>query len=99
MKKSEFERKIKELKLEKIHRNGKIQVYSQNHNELYKDNKRDNLYGCYYDDKDKEYVIFFTDAERGIVEHIGVYRTEDDAYDNLFQTIKEWEAEYNQNNK
>ncbi len=99
MKKAEFEKKIKELKLEKIHRNGKIQTYSKNQKELYKDNKRDNLYGCYFHEKDEEYVIFFTDSERGIVENIGFYKTEDEAYDSLFLTIKDWEDEYNKNNK
>lgn len=99
MKKTEFEIKIKEMKLEKIHRNGKIQTYSENQKEFYKDNQRDNLYGCYYNENDKEYVIFFSDAERGVVENIGFYKTEDEAYDNLFKKIKEWEEEDNRNNK
>lgn len=99
MKKSEFERKIKKLNLEKVHRQGKIQTYSRDEKEYYKDNERENLYGCYYNAG--QYTIFFTDAERGILEELGYYQTEDEAYDNLFRIIQSWEDDYQKmkNNK
>ena len=99
MKKMEFEHKIKALNLEKVHREGKIQTYSKNQKEYYRDLSRDNLYGCFYHEEDKEYIIFFTDAERGIVENLGSYKTEDEAYDKLFQKIMEWEEKYKKENK
>lgn len=99
MTKQEFENKIKQLNLEKVYLNGKIQTYTKNQKEIYRDNQRDNLYGCYYNELDKKYITFFTDAERGIVETIGEYKTEEEAYDNLFKIIKKWNEDYNKNNK
>lgn len=83
MKKSEFERKIKELKLEKIYCEGKTEEQSK---EFYETNS--GIYGCY---KDKDmYIVFFKDSERGIIKEIGCYKTEDEAYSKLFETINLW---------
>lgn len=94
MKKAKFEKMIKELKLEKVCREGKIQTYSKNEKEFYRDRTRDNLYGCYYHEKDRKYIIFFSDAERGIVIDLGYFNSEEDAYDELFKIIQKWDADY-----
>lgn len=94
MKKAEFEKKIKELKLEKVHREGKIQVYSSKPKEYYRDLSRDNIYGCYQNERTNEYVIFFTDAERDVVVELGHFKTEEEAYEELFKTIKKWDTDY-----
>lgn len=85
MNKKEFEKKIKELKLEKIYYQGRIQEYSKG---IYEDNSKNSMYGCYFDGQ--RYVIFFKDSERGFIKEIGYYKTEEDAYDKLFETISEW---------
>ena len=96
MKKEEFERKIKELRLEKVQVAGQIQTYAKTQKEFYRENNRDNFYGCYYHSASGDYVIFYTDAERGVVNTLGAYKTEDEAYDNLFMIIKKWKEEYTQ---
>ena len=40
-----------ELKLEKVYREGKLQTYSNEKREFYRDSARDNLYGCYFNEK------------------------------------------------
>lgn len=92
MKKVEFEKKIKELKLEKVYREGKIQVYSNEQNDYYRDKIKDNIYGCCLRSNTKDYVIFFTDVERGIVVDLGIFKTEEEAYEELFKIVQEWEA-------
>ena len=99
MKKSEFEKKIKELKLEKIYQEGSLQSYSQKQREYYREKERESFYGCYYDSELKRYVIFFKDSERNVVKHLGNYKTEDEAYDNLFKEINEWKDEFQKSNK
>lgn len=97
MKRLEFEKKIKELKLEKVYREGKLQTYSNEKREFYRDSARDNLYGCYYNEKTKYYIIFFTDAERDVVVELGHFSTEEEAYEKLFETIKKWDEDYKNN--
>lgn len=87
MKKSEFENKIKEIQCEKIIYEGKFKTYLKNQKEYYIDRNRDNLYGCYFNDDEDEFVIFFLDPERGILKEIGHYKTEDEAYDNLYKKM------------
>ena len=94
MKKVEFEKKIKELKLEKVYREGKIQVYSNEQNDYYRDKIKDNIYGCCLRPNTKDYVIFFTDVERGIVVDLGSFATEEKAYEELFEIVRNWEADY-----
>ena len=94
MKKVEFEKKIKELKLERVHREGKIQTYSNQQNEYYRDKVKDNLYGCCLNERTGLYVIFFTDVERGIAVDLGSFKTEEEAYEELFKIVKKWEADY-----
>lgn len=82
MKRREFEEKIKELSLDKIYYQGRVQEYSRN---LYEDNKKNNIYGCYFNGTD--YIIFFKDFERNVTKELGHYKTEDEAYDKLFEKI------------
>ena len=88
MKKSEFERKIKELKLEKVYCEGKSVEETK---EFYETSS--GIYGC-YKDGDK-YIIFFKDSERGIIKELGAYKTEDEAYEKLFETINLWNQKNN----
>lgn len=88
MKKSEFENKIKDIQFEKIIQDGKIQTYIKNQKEYYRDITRDNLYGCYYNDDIEKYVVFFLDPERGILKELGHYKTEEEAYEALYEKIK-----------
>lgn len=90
MKKVEFERKLKELKLEKVYYEGKSYTEPKN---FYEDKRKNNVYSCYYDGTN--YVIFFKDAERGIVRELGYYKTEDEAYNKLFEIINEWAKKNN----
>lgn len=91
MKKTEFESKIKEFDLERIVHEGQLKTYSNKEKSFYKDHRRENLYGCYFDED--KYIIFFTDAERGIVIELGSYAKEDDAYDALYKILVEWRKE------
>ena len=94
MKRAEFEKKIKELKLERVHREGKIQTYSNEQNEYYRDKVKDNLYGCCFNERLGKYIIFFTDVERGIVVDLGSFVTEEKAYEELFEIVRNWEADF-----
>ena len=96
MKKAEFESKIKEFNLERIVHEGQLKTYSNKEKAFYKDHKRENLYGCYLDEN--KYIIFFTDAERGIVRELGSYVKEDDAYDALYKILVEWRKENEKSN-
>lgn len=84
MKKSEFEKKIKELDVEKVYPQGRKDEHIR---EFYKDS-RENIYGCYYNDV--EYIIFYKDIERGMIKEFGRFKTEDEAYDKLFEKIVKW---------
>lgn len=86
MKRIEFEKKIKELNVERIYFNGKPLEYEHSR-EFYNDDKG-NVYGCYYNGH--EYIIFFKDLERGVTDEIDRFRTEDEAYDSLYEKIVKW---------
>lgn len=92
MNKKEFEKKIKELNLEKIYYQTRKNEYSKEI--VYEESNKHNLYGCYLDGD--SYVIFFKDAERGLIKELGYYKTEEEAYDELFRIISLWA---NKNNK
>lgn len=83
MKKTEFEKKIKELNIEKIYVKGKQFEYEYSR-EFY-DDDQGNIYGCYYNGH--EYIIFFKDLERGTTKEIDKFITEDEAYDGLYEKI------------
>lgn len=86
MKKIEFESKIKELNVERIYFRGK-QLEYEYAREFYNDEKG-NVYGCYHNGH--EYVIFFKDLERGVTDELDKFKTEDEAYDNLYERLIKW---------
>ena len=92
MKKKEFEEKIKEYDIEKIPNKGLIKSIIERNYEYYsRKNEVNNIYGIQR--KDKEYIVFFKDIERGITNDIGCFSTEDEAYEVLLNTINSWEPE------
>lgn len=91
MTKTEFEKKIKKLELQKIYYENEIQNKILKLRELYLDKKYYDLYGCFFDQENKEYIIFFVDAERGVIKDFGSYKSEDEAYEQLFIIINEME--------
>lgn len=86
MNKTDFEKKIKKMGLEKITSSNLEQVITKS--TYYSEKKRDNFYG-FYQNKKKKFVIFFKDPERGIVTELGEYDTEEEAYDKLIAELKE----------
>ena len=93
MTKLEFERKIKEFEVQKVFCENEPQNKASKLRELYLDKKNSDLYGCFYDKENKEYVIFFIDAERGIMKDLGSYKNENEAYEKLYLNIHRWETE------
>lgn len=91
MTKLEFEKKIKDFKLQKVSYENDLQNKVAKLKELYLDKRSCDLYGCFFDKENKEYVIFFIDAERGIMKDFGSYKTEEEAYEKLFIRINKWE--------
>ena len=91
MKKSEFEEKIKEFNLEKIYHDGRLISYSDEESSYYMDHLREEIYGCNV--LNKVYIAFFTDLERGMIIELGRFRSEDDAYEKLFNTLLECKKE------
>ncbi len=91
MNKKEFEKKIKELNLERIYNRGRM--IQDSTKRFFENSDENGIYGC-YQDKEK-YVVFFKDGERAIIKVIGSYETEDEAYDKLFQVISLWAQKNN----
>lgn len=89
MKKIEFENKCEKLGLKKVYSDGVLQNYKQQR-EFYKLSQTGVFFGCYFGKN--EYIVFFKDSERGIENMIGQFKTEDEAYENLYQIIKKWEV-------
>ena len=86
MNKKEFEEKIEALDIKKIPCKGFLKCFLERHHEYYtKKNEMNIIYGI--QKKDKGFIIFFKDIERGITTDIGQYQTEEEAYDNLLITI------------
>lgn len=91
MKKKEFEKKVKELNLDRIYYRGRMtQDPSKG---FFEDSDENGIYGCYQEGE--KYVVFFKDTERAIIKVIGNYETEDEAYDKLFETISLWAQKNN----
>lgn len=90
MTKAEFEKRIKEFNLQKVYYEDEIKRFFGNQKELYLDKETSDLYGCFFDEETKKYIVFFVDAERGVARDIGSYKTEDEAYEKLFNKIKKW---------
>lgn len=85
MEKERFESEIKKIGLEKVYYSGTFQSYTSK--TYYIDNNQFNIYGVYYDKDKEKHKVFFTDTERGILNEIGIYETEEIAYDNLFEIL------------
>lgn len=90
MKKREFEKKIKDMNLDKLYYQDRKPEFSKG---IYEDNDKNCIYGCYFDGE--KYVVFFKDTERSIIREIGNFTSEDEAYDKLFEVIKLWSKKYN----
>ncbi len=90
MNKAEFEKKVKEFNLQKIHYDDEMQRVFGNSRNLYLDKETCDLYGCFFDEETKKFIIFFVDAERSVAKDIGSYKTEEEAYEKLFNKIKKW---------
>lgn len=90
MKKQEFEKRIKQMKLDKLYYQDRKPEFSKG---IYEDNDKNCIYGCYFDGE--KYVVFFKDTERSIIREIGNFTSEDEAYDKLFEVIKLWSKKYN----
>lgn len=90
MKKREFEKKIKDMNLDKLYYQDRKPEISKG---IYEDNEKNCIYGCYFDGE--KYVAFFKDTERSIIREIGNFTSEDEAYDKLFEAIKLWSKKYN----
>lgn len=87
MKKAEFEKKIKKLNLQKIYQEDEFQKVFGKLKEIYIDKNTNDIYGCFFEEKQKEYIIFFVDSERGVIKDFGSFKTEEDAYERLFINI------------
>ena len=87
MKKAEFEKKIKKLNLQKIYQEDEFQKVFGKLKEIYIDKNTNYIYGCFFEEKQKEYIIFFVDSERGVIKDFGSFKTEEDAYERLFIKI------------
>lgn len=92
MTKSEFEKRVKEFNLQKVYQEDETTKIFGAKKDLYIDKKTNDLYGCAFDERKNLYIIFFIDAERDIAKDIGKYKTEDEAYEKLFNKIKKWSA-------
>lgn len=88
MTKVEFEKNIKKINIQKVSYEDQIVKYFGDKRELYLDKKSCDLYGCFFEKEEKQYIIFFVDTERGIAKDLGKYKTEDEAYNMLFKYIK-----------
>ena len=90
MTKTEFEKKIKKLNLQKVYKDNGFEKIFEKIKEIYIDKTTNDVYGCFFDTEQKNYIIFFIDAERGIAKDLGDFRTEDEAYEHLFFKIDKW---------
>ena len=90
MTKAEFEKRIKEFNLQKVYQEDEKTNIFGTKKELYIDKGTNDLYGCFFEEEKEMYIIFFIDAERGVAKDIGKSKTEDEAYEKLFNKIKKW---------
>lgn len=89
MDKKEFEEKMIQYNIKKIPCKGLIKSIIERHREYYtKKNEENTIYGI--QKKDKSFIIFFKDIERGITTELGSFSSEEEAYDGLLNTINSW---------
>lgn len=93
MTKVEFEKRIKKFNLQKVYHEDEIQKIFGKLKEIYIDKVTNDIYGCFFEEKEKQYIIFFIDAERGVARDFGSFKTEDEAYERLFIKIDKWKKE------
>ena len=96
MDKKEFEKRAKELNFKKVHK-GIFKLRNPDEGDYYIGRNILNIYGC--KKNLGEYVIFFKDSERGITTELGRYKTEEEAYEKLLETMTDWEKEHNKDKK
>ena len=87
MTKTEFEKKIKKMNLQKVRQEDGLEKIFEKLKEIYIDKATNDIYGCFFDTERKNYIIFFLDSERGIARDLGDFKTEDEAYEHLFFQI------------
>ena len=90
MTKSEFEKRVKEFNLQKVYQEDETTKIFGTNKEIFIDKDTNDLYGCAFDENKNLHIIFFIDAERDIAKDIGRFKTEDEAYEKLFNKIKKW---------
>ena len=90
MTKSEFEKRVKEFNLQKVYLEDETTKIFGTKKEIFIDKDTNDLYGCAFYENKNLYIIFFIDAERDIAKDIGRFKTEDEAYEKLFNKIKKW---------
>lgn len=98
MTRKEFEERIKTENLIVVH-DGEIEKIYSKTNDVYDENgnwinNQINIYGCFYDENNKEAVIYITDNERGISKYSRVYSNPEIAYDELYKKICRMERIY-----
>ena len=93
MTKAEFEKKIKKLNLQKVYQEDEFQKIFGKLKEIYIDKTTNDIYGCFFEEAPKRYIIFFIDSERGIARDFGSFKTEEEAYECLFIKIDKWKKE------
>lgn len=93
MTKTEFEKKIKKMNLQKVRQEDGLEKIFEKLKEIYIDKATNDIYGCFFDTERKNYIIFFLDSERGIARDLGDFKTEDEAYEHLFFKIDKWKKE------
>ena len=94
MTKLEFENKVKKINIQKVRQDDEFFKLFGKSREIFIDNKNNNdIYGCFFEEKEKMYIIFFIDAERGIARDLGEFKTESEAYEQLFFYIDKWKKE------
>ena len=91
MKREEFLNKIKLEGLISIYDDDVEKVYMDFHLVYDKDgnwiNNTPNIYSCFEKSR-SEFIIFFTDDERGIPNYLREFDNEDAAYDALYKRLK-----------
>lgn len=86
-------KKNKKMNLQKVYQEDEFQKIFGKLKEIYIDKETNDIYGCFFGEEQKQYIIFFIDAERGIARDFGCFKTEDEAYERLFIKIYQWKKE------
>ena len=85
MNKKEFVNKAEKLGIYSVPREEKELIGKKAY--YFLDEKSLDLYGV-YKDKDKKYIIFYKASERGIFKIIDECKSEEEAWDKLYEDIK-----------